>query len=241
MTSNVKLILAVALGGGAFYFLAIRRDPVTGKTVAETLVSPQSANATLAQPQKLPGNVSSQGDARTPSPGTIAMGIVGASAPIVGALAAAGGGTAAAGAAAAGAATGGGGAAAGGIGLAAGVTIAGVAAGAALLVWGIVKKGLFRGGEEALKVNPARDAFIAQFARYDYMRDSRNPPGFYGLASVLEILQTGAGQSSGLYGELQRADTMRAYSAAEDKIIALLNNATAAQYEQAIRASRYAA
>jgi len=38
--------------------------------------------------------------------------------------------------------------------------VAGVFAGAAILVWGIVKRGWFRGGEEALHVNPARDELI---------------------------------------------------------------------------------
>ena len=33
-------------------------------------------------------------------------------------------------------------------------------AGAVLLAWAIVDKGLWRGGEEALHVNPARDRFL---------------------------------------------------------------------------------
>lgn len=39
----------------------------------------------------------------------------------------------------------------------------GIGAGAALLTWAIVKKGLFRGGEEGITVNPARDEWILQF------------------------------------------------------------------------------
>ncbi len=38
--------------------------------------------------------------------------------------------------------------------------VAGIAGGVAILVWGIVKRGWFRGGEEALHVNPARDELI---------------------------------------------------------------------------------
>ncbi len=49
------------------------------------------------------------------------------------------------------------GAIAGGVAIA---LTAGIAAGAAILVWGIVKRGWFRGGEEALQVNPARDELI---------------------------------------------------------------------------------
>lgn len=38
--------------------------------------------------------------------------------------------------------------------------VAGIVGGAAILVWGIVKRGWFRGGEEALYVSPARDELI---------------------------------------------------------------------------------
>jgi predicted lipid-binding transport protein (Tim44 family) len=61
--------------------------------------------------------------------------------------------------------TAGGGTAAGGagIGLAGALTITGIAAGAAILAWAIIAKGLFRGGEEALKVSPARDEYFNAF------------------------------------------------------------------------------
>lgn len=38
--------------------------------------------------------------------------------------------------------------------------VAGIAAGVAILIWGIVKRGWFRGGYEAIFVNPARDELI---------------------------------------------------------------------------------
>lgn len=38
--------------------------------------------------------------------------------------------------------------------------VAGIAGGVAILVWGIVKRGWFRGGYEAIFVNPARDELI---------------------------------------------------------------------------------
>lgn len=52
---------------------------------------------------------------------------------------------------------------AGSIGAGAAIAITAGAAGAALLAWGIIAKGWFRGGEEALQVNPARDDFVATF------------------------------------------------------------------------------
>lgn len=51
----------------------------------------------------------------------------------------------------------------GGISAGAAIAITAGAAGAALLAWGIIAKGWFRGGEEALEVNPARDDFVATF------------------------------------------------------------------------------
>src|SRR5262245_9090429 len=45
---------------------------------------------------------------------------------------------------------------------------AGLAAGGLLLSWAIVDKGLFRGGEEGVKVNPARDAFFNSFVQGYY-------------------------------------------------------------------------
>jgi len=55
-------------------------------------------------------------------------------------------------------------AAAGAGGLALGA-VAGVAAGGVLLAWAIIDKGLFRGGEEGVKVNPARDRFFDAFVQ----------------------------------------------------------------------------
>jgi len=76
--------------------------------------------------------------------------------------------------------------------LAIGLT-AGVAAVGVILAWGVLRQGWFRGGEEGVVVNPARDQFLANFAALDYMRDGRNPPGFYGLAWLLTNLGQGDG------------------------------------------------
>lgn len=96
-------------------------------------------------------------------------------------------------------------------------TIAGVGA-AALLTWAIAKKGLFRGGEEGVQVNPKRDKFIAQFG------DSSNKGtggGGWKLASLLT--KDGAGPGGGpLFSALQSARKMKTFQAAEDNIISFL-------------------
>lgn len=123
-----------------------------------------------------------------------------------------------------------------GVGLvgAAAVATAGIAAGVGLLAWGIADKGWFRGGEEGVKVNPARDRFLAQFASYDYMRDNSNPPGFYGLSSVLTIL----GRHE-LFDALTRVTTMGSFTTIINDIQSALSTATAAQLAQAKAMSRY--
>jgi len=113
---------------------------------------------------------------------------------------------------------------------------AGVAAVGLIIAWGVTKQGWFRGGQEGVVVNPARDSFLAQFAPMDYTRDGRNPPGFYGMAWLLEAIEPGAGQGDGLYGELQHAHTKAAFDAAVTKIQALL----AANREKAAQLWEYA-
>jgi len=112
-----------------------------------------------------------------------------------------------------------------GLGSAAAVATAGIAAGVGLLVWGIADKGWFRGGEEGVKVNPARDNYLSQFAKYDYMRDDRNPPGFYGLSLVLTHL----GQHD-LFDQLAKADTMQQFNAVVSAINQAMAFATPDQY-----------
>jgi len=101
-----------------------------------------------------------------PNRTTAVIGAIGAGSVLVGSLLGSGGTVAAASGAAATAASGGvGGAAAvgGGIGVAGTIAITGGIAGGVLLTWAVWKKGLFRGGEEALLVNPDRDQFLSQF------------------------------------------------------------------------------
>jgi hypothetical protein len=90
-------------------------------------------------------------------------------------------------------------------------TIAGLG-GIALGTWAW-KKGWGRGGEEALKVNPARDEFLSRFSDLDPYRDTNNPAGFYGLAARLTEI-TGEEGGGELFRALNRADTMKEFEAA---------------------------
>ena len=82
------------------------------------------------------------------------------------------------------------------------------------LIW---KKGLFRGGEEGVHVNPRRGRFIQQFG----------PPGtgpgsgFHALAVLLSTI-TGKPNGSPLMAALNAADTRKEFEAAQANIIALL-------------------
>lgn len=116
--------------------------------------------------------------------------------------------TAAAGGGAAGAGVGAGIGTAGTIGATAGIG-AGV-----LLAWAIWKKGLFRGGAEH-GFNPKRDQFLGQFAQFDSHRDSKNPPGFYGLSELLASTTGG----SRLFDPLVRAQKLDAFHKAEAAIV----------------------
>lgn len=111
------------------------------------------------------------------------------------------------------AAVGGGAAAGGGLG----ATVAGLATnpftiGAAAAIGVgllIAKKGLFRGGEEAMHVNPRRDRFTAQFG------------GPHGLAARLTTVTQEHGGGP-LYAALARADSVKEYEAAQAGIVARL-------------------
>lgn len=92
----------------------------------------------------------------------------------------------------------------------------GVAA-AALLGWGIWKKGWLRGGEEGAQVNPARDRFLRQFGPPGTGEGS----GFHTLASLLTQL-TGQPGGGSLFRALTSADTMKEFTAATRGIMTLL-------------------
>jgi hypothetical protein len=218
--TNVKLIAGVALAGAAGYLLFVRRT-ASGMTLVEDLIAPRPAPALATAG---PGGLSGAGPARSSNPATTAIGVIGASAPLVGALAAAGGSTAAAGAGAVAATTGGSTAAVGtatGIGLAGTLAITGGIAGGVLLTWAVWKKGLFRGGEEALLVNPDRDQFMAQFGPPSQVTGSYETSGAHKLAMLLTEI-TGEPNGSHYFVNIQRADTVDEFTAAARAIQTVL-------------------
>lgn len=206
-----KAVLVVGFAGAAAYFLFIRRNPQTGLALVDELLVPR----TLEQPTVHPGNTSAFGPSAPTAPRTSAIGAIGASSAAVASLLAGGGSSAAAGASAAGAATG------AGVGVATVATIAGAAGGAALLTWAIWKKGLFRGGEEALLVNPDRDQFLAQAPIRDH------PPGPGGTAweqtdahkLAAQLVEWGQPDGGGpLWEALMKADTIKEFVPAAQAI-----------------------
>ncbi|HJR08435.1 MAG TPA: hypothetical protein VJ842_14330 [Pyrinomonadaceae bacterium] len=112
----------------------------------------------------------------------------------------------------------------------AGATIAltaGIAAAAGLLVWGIAKRGWFRGGEEGISVNPARDQFIDVWIQqyypgagserqYDAMASAFNDAGVNGITAQNTIAQ------------LYAADTMAELEIAARNFINVLQLGAAA-------------
>jgi hypothetical protein len=160
-----RLALLVLLGAGAWY--VTRTDPVTGRSVADDILqglglgSPSTGPiygglvdrpAPYSSSSPASGTSSSSGSSRTGQIIGLGGSVAAATLPaLVG-----GGGTAAA----AGSSAAAGGA---GLGLAGALTITGVAAGAAVLAWAIISKGLFRGGEEGIHVNPARQEYLQAF------------------------------------------------------------------------------
>lgn len=80
--------------------------------------------------------------------------------------------------------------------------------------------GLFRGGEEGTQVNPARDAFLGQFASRDPFTDANNPPGFHGLAALLHELDSSRGPS--LFDALVHAERMDSFNTAMNAILSFL-------------------
>jgi hypothetical protein len=89
------------------------------------------------------------------------------------------------------------------------VATAGISAAVGLVVWAISKKGLFRGGEEALYVNPARDHYLLQFG----------PPGWEfnsGAPVLARALTEMTGPAPGsdvsiLWTNLMRADKVTTF------------------------------
>jgi len=224
MDTAAKLAV-VGVAAGALYFLVIRRDPRTGQTALDQLTAPTFFPGSVPGqlPLAAPGNTSGYGPAQPISRGTAVIGAIGAGSAAVGSILAGGGASAAAGATAATAATGGGAAAgaAGGIGLAGVATIAGIAGGAAILTWAVWKKGLFRGGEEALLVNPDRDQFLEQFGPR-WQGAGKGGPTFEesGLGRMAQLLfqMVGGPEKDRLYNALTQADRINEFVPATQEI-----------------------
>lgn len=164
MSSNRGALAVLVLAGA---YVATRRNPQTGRSLADDLLGGLGATAVGPSTSRTAPYVSSSGSSPAGSSsggGSRTGAVIGAGASIAAATlpAVLGGGTAAAGGAA-GAGTAGAGA---GIGLAGALTITGVAAGAAILAWGIIEKGWFRGGAEALYVSPARDTYLQAYNQH---------------------------------------------------------------------------
>lgn len=81
--------------------------------------------------------------------------------------------------------------------------IGAIIAGAGLLTYAIVDRGLFRGGEEGVKTNPARDRFFQQFINWC----AANVPGWsYGTTSAAQ--QPAAATVLSYVVDGNRADTL---------------------------------
>jgi hypothetical protein len=239
VTSGQRAAVAVLLVAGAYYLT--RSDPKTGRSYADDLLSglgltplgPPTAR-TVPFAGTSPANNYSSAVSPATSSSSRGAAVLGAGASIAASTLPAilGGGSAAAGA---GAATAGSGAAAGGagIGLAGALTITGVAAGAAILAWAIIAKGLFRGGEEALKVSPARDEYFNAFNKQlglplgDGGHDDALTLGFRTIAGNLR-----AADGGGIPG--YEVDRMLRRIHAADKVVEW--QAATADVEQTFRA-----
>jgi len=215
-----SLLVIVVLAGGLYLLYRVGKSsgsPMVGSSFLDTLF-PGLDNLTPAQRALLPyqrttsaGNVmslptesASPPMARPTGSGVAAIGLVSGSAVTAATLASKLG-----------------------LGATGGLITAGIGAGAAVVAWGIIDKGWFRGGEEGVKVNPNRDVFLSQFANFDYMRDSANPPGFYGASLVL----THAGRHD-LFNALVQSRTVAAMQSAIDQIVAVVSAMTPEQWMQ---------
>lgn len=90
---------------------------------------------------------------------------------------------------------------------------------AAVLAWAIWKKGLFRGGEEALKVNGPRDRFLSQWGN-----PSNKGVGGGAHRLAAQLTSFGAGDGGGvLMTDLLRADKERTFKTAENNIVTFLS------------------
>ena len=120
----------------------------------------------------------------------------------------------------------------------------GIAAAGGLLVWGIVQRGWFRGGEEGIKVNPARDEFLNVWVQNYYpgtpVKIGDNTPDVTVTDPVTGLTSTAqysamvrafhdAGVrgdiAEGIIGQIYAARTMDAFGTAAEKMLHALQGA----------------
>lgn len=125
-----------------------------------------------------------------------------------------------------------------GVAASAALAATGVAAAGALIVWGIVEKGWFRGGEEGVKVNPARDEYWAPFVAHYFPGRSIKDTMVDGFGHTVELwyaafvrAATDAGlsgdQTNALLTEMGKADTMKEWAAAVSHVDSMFQSAAA--------------
>jgi len=214
-----QIIAAIALVGGG-YWLVTGVNPLSllgiDTSTIDSYVNPQvsAAAQTLAQRQALEAQTAQQRGAKGGY-----------------ALATGGAGTAAGIATAAGLAT-------------STVLLAtGIGAAAALLVWGITQKGWFRGGEEGIRVNPARDEFLDVWVQTYYpgtpakkgdstpdTKVSDPVTGYSGDAQYSAMVRAfhdagvNGNVASQLISQLYSADDMKEFQAAAENMLRVLQN-----------------
>jgi hypothetical protein len=104
----------------------------------------------------------------------------------------------------------------------------GIGAAGALLVWGITQKGWFRGGEEGVKVNPARDAFMDEFVKvyygdpYSFTREQINEIRYLAMLKAFADARVPATTQEQLMRALYAADTMDEFEPAAKNILFVL-------------------
>lgn len=102
----------------------------------------------------------------------------------------------------------------------------GIGAAGALLIWGITQRGWFRGGEEGVKVNPARDEFMNEFVKvyagdpFSFTREQINQVRYESMLKAMTDARIPAGTQEQLMRALYAADTMREFEPAARNILA---------------------
>lgn len=108
----------------------------------------------------------------------------------------------------------------------AGSTVAlatGIGAAAALITWGVVQKGWFRGGEEGVKVNPARDVFIDTWIQA-YYPGAGSEKQFEAMARAFADAGVRGDVAEKTIAQLYAADTMEEFAAAATNFVNVLQN-----------------